>query len=466
MRPFENLILLVLLLSLASGLLPEKRRPRLARYLPALALLLIGVHGFLEGLRWQMAPAYLLTIVLGLVSLRRMRAPAGVEARRSPFVRLIGVLFALLLFFLVSQLPVALPVFTLPEPGGQYAVDTFGLSLTDPQRPETFTENPGDIRQVPLQIWYPAERQADQQPLNYWLGSHNMGRILAEEMGLPFFLLDHLSLVKSNSYPSAPPAAAQASYPVLVFSHGYHLGYLQQNLAIMETLASHGYIVLSLAHPYEALAAPLGDGSLARYAGEYKDGFYDSKEMQEVSLLVWTADFALALDALDKINAGDIPTLLTGRLDLQRLGLFGMSFGGSAASLVCLEDARCKALLTLDSPQYSAVEAGQIEQPLLLMVSQQGKYVERGVYDCAGGPAYLIGVKDTVHHNFSDLSLISPLSSALGFMGPINGEQMLRIMNNYTLAFFDRHIKGLPGTLLNGLSAEYPEVSIESRNTR
>ncbi len=465
MRPFENLILLVLLFSLASSLLPDKRRPRLARYLPALALLLIAAHGILEGLRWQMALAYLLALILGWIHLRTSRATASAEVRRSPFVRLIVALLTLLLFFLVSQLPVVLPIFTLPEPGGQYAVGTISLSLTDPQRPEIFTEDGSDRRQVPLQIWYPAESQPDQKPLNYWLGRDEMSRILAEEMELPLFLLDHLSLVETHSYDSAPPAAARDALPVVVFSHGYHLGYLQQNLAIMETLASHGYIVVSLAHPYEALAAPLGDGSLARYAGEYEAEFYDSKAMQENSLRIWTADFALVLDALEKINAGDIPTLLAGRLDLQRLGLFGMSFGGSAASQVCLEDARCKALLTLDSPQYSAVEAGQIEQPLLLMVSQQGEYIEHGVYDNAGGPAYLVSVKDAVHHNFSDLSLISPLSSALGFMGPINGEQMLRIMNAYTLAFFDRHIKGLPGALLNGLSAEFPEVSIESRNT-
>lgn len=464
MRLFENLILLALLFTLAWSLLPPKRRPRLTLYMPVLTLILIGIHAFSEGLRWQMAPAYLMTLVLGSINLRRLRAPARAEVKRSPFLRLLGVLLALLVFIIISQLPALLPVFSLPDPAGQYAAGTFSLILSDQERPETFTADPDDYRQVPLQIWYPAEAPPSKEPLNYWLGRNEMGRILAREMELPFFLLDHLALVKTHSYESAAPAATQPAFPVLLFSHGYQLGYLQQNLALIETLASHGYVVISIAHPYEALAAPLVDGQLARYASQFEEEFYASTLKQEASLAVWTADFALVMDSLEQINAGHIPSPLAGRLDLQKVGLFGMSFGGSAASQVCLEDARCKALLTLDSPQYSAVETGKFEQPLLLMAAAGGEYIERGVYKAAEGPAYLLTVEGAVHHNFSDLSLISPLSSALGFMGPIDGRQMVRIMNVYTLNFFDRHLKGLPGALLNGLSAEFPEVSIESRN--
>lgn len=464
MRLFENLILLTLLFALAWSLLPERRRPRLTLYMPALGLALIAVHAFREGLRWQMIPAYLLTVVLGVISLRRLRAPARPEAKPRLTVRLLTALAALLLFILVSQLPALLPVFSMPDPGGQFAVGTLSLVLTDPQRPEAFTDDPSDFRQVPVQIWYPAETIRGRKPLNYWLGRNEMSRILASEMGLPFFLLDHLSLVESHSYESPAPSAAPPAYPVVVFSHGYRLGYLQQNLAVMETLASHGYAVVSLAHPYEALAAPLADGKLARYAGKFEQEFYDSTIRQEASLAIWVADFELVLDSLEQINAGEISTPLAGRLDLEHIGVSGMSFGGSAAGQVCLEDTRCKALLTFDSPQYPAVENGQIEKPLLFLAAAEGKYAERGVYLAARGPAYLATVRGAAHHNFSDLSLISPISSALGFMGPIDGSQMVRIMNAYTLAFFDRHLRDLPGSLLNGLSAEFPEVLIESRN--
>ena len=98
------------------------------------------------------------------------------------------------------------------------------------------------------------------------------------------------------------------------------------------------------------------------------------------------------------------------------------------------------------------------------MVSANGDYIERNVYESTASPAYLVSVADTAHYNFSDFTLVSPLASALGFSGPIDGDQMIRIQIAYSLAFFDRHLKDLPGALLDGASTEFPEVLIESRN--
>lgn len=464
MRLFENLILVVLLFCVAWGLMPEKRRPRLAIYLPAAALALIVVHGLVEGLRWQMIPAYVLTLVLAGISLRHLLGSARPEIKRKPLVQLLRVFGGLLLLIFVSQLPALFPVFTLPDPGGTYAVGTLSLNFEDPNRQETFTADPNDIREVPVQVWYPAEKTTDQKPVNYWLGHNQMGRILAQELKLPFFLLDHISLVKTHSYENAPIAGAQSSYPVLIFSHGYRLGYLQQNFSIMETLASHGYIVVSVVHPYEALAAPLANGQLARYASQFEQEFYDSDTFQETSLSIWSADVEFVLNELEQISKDQTLPQLSGRMDFSRLGMFGMSFGGSTISQVCLTDSRCKAGLTLDSPQYAQVRSSSLKQPFLFMVSDTSQYLEQAVFDGASGPAFQVIVKGAIHHDFSDLSLVSPLGSLLGFNGKIDGQEIVRIMNAYPLAFFDRYLNNQPGTLLNGISAEYPEVNIESRN--
>jgi len=109
------------------------------------------------------------------------------------------------------------------------------------------------------------------------------------------------------------------------------------------------------------------------------------------------------------------------------------------------------------------VKAGALTQPLLMMVSDNDTYLERGVFEKAGGPAYLVTVKGTEHYNFSDLTLVSPLLAAMNYSGPINGQQMIKIMNAYTLAFFEKSLRGQPEPLLNGIMAEYPEVMIESR---
>ena len=38
---------------------------------------------------------------------------------------------------------------------------------------------------------------------------------------------------------------------------------------------------------------------------------------------------------------------------------------------------------------------------------------------------------------------------------------MPKLLNDYTLAFFNKHLKGTDSGLLNGPSSEYPEVEIK-----
>jgi len=111
------------------------------------------------------------------------------------------------------------------------------------------------------------------------------------------------------------------------------------------------------------------------------------------------------------------------------------------------------------------VEGGSLGQPFLFMVSGNGHYLEQGVYDHAAGPAYLVTVKGTQHYNFTDMTLASPLAQSFHLSGPINGDQMVRIMNAYTLAFFDKHLRDLAAPLLNGISADFPRGIASSRGT-
>jgi hypothetical protein len=87
----------------------------------------------------------------------------------------------------------------------------------------------------------------------------------------------------------------------------------------------------------------------------------------------------------------------------------------------------------------------------------------RAVYQSLPGDGYLVLVPGMFHNNFSDAALYSPLMPRLGLTGPIDGARASSIIDSYTVAFFDRHLKGLPGALLDGPSSRYPEVLLESR---
>jgi hypothetical protein len=67
------------------------------------------------------------------------------------------------------------------------------------------------------------------------------------------------------------------------------------------------------------------------------------------------------------------------------------------------------------------------------------------------------------HLNLTDYPLVSPLMPLTGITGPIGAQRAHRIINAYSLAFFDRHLKGRPATLLDGPAAQYPDVALETR---
>ena len=67
------------------------------------------------------------------------------------------------------------------------------------------------------------------------------------------------------------------------------------------------------------------------------------------------------------------------------------------------------------------------------------------------------------HSNLTDIPYWSPLFSRLGVTGPIDGQRAHNIINAYSLAFFDQHLKGRPVALLDGPAKQYPEVVLETR---
>ncbi len=66
----------------------------------------------------------------------------------------------------------------------------------------------------------------------------------------------------------------------------------------------------------------------------------------------------------------------------------------------------------------------------------------RAVFDKLPADGYLVLIPGTFHPNFSDFPLLSPLTHWLGLTGPIDARRANRIIDAFSLAFFDRHLKG------------------------
>lgn len=456
MRVFEILVLVALFVRFVGGSFPAIRKSRWIDLAPSLTMLLTVMHLVLEKCRLQMIPAYGLTLILFLLSIRQLRREGQSQAKELPSGVLIslGFLLRLLIFAVIASLPIIIPVFHVPEPTGPYQIGTTNLYLVDNTRAEIFTPDPDDRREMMVRVWYPAQIR--------------LGGKTAPLMEHPPFQFSHLSLVKTHAYQDAPVSSAQSAFPVLIFSHG-HIGFMEQNLTLMEELASRGYIVCSIAHTYHAIVTTFPDGRVvaadATLANDFMLGRSPPPAINAEHLRVWTDDTRFLIDELEKIQAGKRESLLGGKLDINRLGVFGQSFGGVTAVKVCVIDHRCQAGISLDSglPSDYAGSATDLplKQPFMFMLNEAAGHYRSSILGLLKNTVYGVVVQDTTHLDYTDLYLYSPVLKFSQVLGPIHGDRMVKIVNAYTAAFWDEYLRGEISPLLDGPSPDYPEVTIE-----
>ena len=201
----------------------------------------------LEGARWQMIPSYALLAVFFMIWL------SGVfVARRMHIGRLVAGLGVGLETFVLAvsiALPIALPVFRFPKPTGPYAVGSVTYHWVDTGRPELFTLDSTDRRELVAQVWYPARKEssAPRVPcrIPYMEDADATTTAMARIVHLPSFLFAHFKYVTTNAVDHAPAADDQSSYPVLIFFTGLG-GFRGSNTFQVEGLVSHGYVVVGL----------------------------------------------------------------------------------------------------------------------------------------------------------------------------------------------------------------------------
>ncbi len=385
----------------------------------------------------------------------------------------------------------------LPQPTGPYQIGTTSFALVDHTRPEAFTNDPKDHRELLIRAWYPAQPAAGAKPEPFWgKNTKEIGALLAQYMRLPKTAFDELALVQSHAYTDAALTKSKSSYPVLVFSHGYIPGFLAQNTAQMEELASHGYVVFSIGHAYETVANIFPDGRVVPFSQARLMAFgqgagkanalvtkynaaTDPAEKDSLirqiaaawpvlheSLRIWAADVRFVLDEVEKMNSGKRQSIFARKLDLKRIGIFGMSFGGATAGQVCVVDKRCRAGINLDGLQSGDLIDRPMERPFMFMQSEAAGNINRLFFERAKNDAYYVVVKGTKHFNYSDFSLFSPDYQKAGILGSIDGTRMESVMNAYVLAFFNKYLKGKDTPLLKEPSANYPEVEFSLRHAR
>ncbi len=499
MRPFEILLSITNFLAFLGLALPLPHGFRWVRYSALAAPLIAGAQAMLEGPRAQIAPAYALAGLLFIVWLVQRAQSTGLPGR-SGWLKGLGIAAGSVGLAVSIAMPVIFPVFHLPKPTGPYEIGTLTYHWVDADRPEVFTSDPDDHRELMVQIWYPAGDIKSLPLAPYVQDGEALSMAFARLRNVPEILFGNLKYIESNAFQSAPVADEETSYPVLIFLEGI-TGYRQMNTFQVEELASHGYIVVAVDQPYAAAAVVVfPDGRQAAmsshdqirplirqsYLPENPAPVLNGQTYEEGIIPYLAADVLFALDQLTALNQKDPNNILSGRLDMERIGILGISGGGIVASEVCRQVPDLRACLFMDAPMTTRVVQTGIQQPgmwitrdaevMRLEREQAGGWSEeeirahltsmRAVYESLPGDGYFVKVDGIFHIDFTDTPLWSPLFSWIGACGPIETGRAIQIINTYTLAFFDRYVKGEDAALLDGPSSQFSEVTLEIRNGR
>ncbi len=423
---------------------------RLRRGLMAAALLtILATQYLMEGFRWQLWGLYgvNLGMVLGDV-LARERQLLSYQRIRRAALGLVGM-------FLVVAPVWALPIVELPPPTGPYQVATTSLELASTDRLEDYGPSPGDFRRVMVQVWYPGKVPEGAEPLSPWIGDLEVvGPALAETLGIPSFFLDHTRYTASHSYGQA--GLYRGKIPVVIYSHGWRLF---RNAAVhqMESLASHGYLVIAVDHTYGSVATVFPNGDVARLdpvalpdSDEVEDKVFEEAAVQVLE--TYSDDLRQVIRGLEEGADGPFGALAA-IADLDRLGIYGHSLGGGAAVRTCLVESVCRVVAALDGwvEPITALElSGELGVPSMFIRSDPWRELEndqvlRGLVERSNRRTYWIGIQNTIHSDLTIAPALSPLGSRLGLRGAMPAAQVFAIVDHYLVSFFDRHLLGVGG---------------------
>jgi dienelactone hydrolase len=371
---------------------------------------------------------------------------------------------------------------TLPTPTGLFAVGRTMCAWSDAAELDRLAPQPGTKRELLVWIWYPAAPRQPSQTIDDYLPAP-WRTALRRQTGvlLTQFLTRDLSRVRAHSIRDAEVSPQQRSYPVIFMRAGL-AALTTDYTALAEDLASHGYVVVGFDAPYRSFVVVFPDGRVIARAPQNNADLVGGRQQEELAnklVPTWSADMGFVLDQLERLNESDPSGRFLGRLDMQRVGVFGHSLGGATALQFCHDDSRCKAGIDVDGAPLGNVIAEGVTQPFMFLLSDhrgesdsdanQPESIRHAganihsIYDrLPSDRRLMIMIRGAGHYMFSDdgAMLKSPLvmrvMQSLGIV-PLDGRRQVAVTAHYVSTFFDIYLKGAPASQLS-IQSEYPEI--------
>lgn len=283
------------------------------------------------------------------------------------------------------------------------------------------------------------------------------------------------------------PDGDAVNCPLIVFAHG-SFGYYQSNSSLYEELASNGYVVASIDHPYYAFFTKDTVGKTIIVDMEFMQTAIDIQNRSDFTeadyniecewMSLRTADENFVLDTIKTAKdsgllgtawyteSENVKTEVLKILkitDTEKIGLMGHSIGGATAVQLGRERDDITAVVDIDGSmlgEHTSYNGGKLSYnpdpypiPILALdneshwnsyvngLDEETEYVNKYLLDNAidGREAHFDG---TEHMDFTDLPLLSPALAKMLGKGSADSSEFIPKMNDIILNYFNYYLKG------------------------
>lgn len=294
-----------------------------------------------------------------------------------------------------------------------------------------------------------------------------------QSFGLPPGTFESLR-IQTRTQQQPPPFRLHGDYPVVFFSPAVATSRLMYTLLLQE-IASYGFAVVSIDHPYDADIVEYPDG---RTVLGILANINTTTEFVS-ALDVRVKDMSFLLDQMhdEKVIRNLFP-LSQGNLhllSLDRVTILGHSLGGATAAQTILVDNRFNGGINLDGQLWGTVVDKGLSSPFLLFGNANHTHATDSSW--ATFSSHLRGWKlelqlaQSEHYTFSDFPvLVDALSVSdearqiiqANRTGTIGGLRAKDVIASYTVATLQYFVYGHMSELLSGPSVAYPDVRFVS----
>jgi dienelactone hydrolase len=247
----------------------------------------------------------------------------------------------------------------------------------------------------------------------------------------------------------------------VVLYHHALISISAENSFLMESLASHGYVVVSTRHvdqraeldevntDADPVAAARVQEINRELLGELTraERAHLAQELYQLSAATATivarrtADSRHVLDRLPNILAAIPGYPSTALAPAGRVAAVGLSLGGAVATELSKTDDRCAVAVNIDGGLYGEHFQEPITVPYLMIYSELNSGGNDLARDTAQAEFHEATMPGTKHLDFHDAAIVLPIMRWMHQLGPVSGTEVTAWKNHQIQQFLDQHIR-------------------------